>query len=99
MVMAAECPDCVPPSEAKQMKRVGTIEPKTEVTPVYDAIMAGRSNEAKLFDANQKLRAALAECLEYFENQYDVEDGQDGPLPNKEMRLGQMIQEVLDRPA
>jgi hypothetical protein len=75
------------------------MHPATE-TPVYDAIMAGRSNEAKLFDANLKLRAALLECLEYFEDRYDTVDDDDcQPMPNKEMRLGQMIQEVLDRPA
>jgi hypothetical protein len=42
-----------------------------------------------------ELTAALEEALEYFKDNYDVVDGDDGPRPNKEMRLGQMIDETL----
>lgn len=44
----------------------------------------------------KKLTTALEECAEYFDNRSDVLDGPEGThLPNKEMRLLQMIQEVL----
>lgn len=46
-------------------------------------------------DRIAELTAALEEALEYFKDNYDVVDGDDGPLPNKEMRLGQMIDETL----
>jgi len=44
----------------------------------------------------KELTAALEEALEYFKDNYDVVDGSDGEQrPNKEMRLGQMIDETL----
>lgn len=45
------------------------------------------------------LEADLLECLEYFEDKYDVVDGSYGePAPNKEMRLGLMIESALHGP-
>ncbi len=42
------------------------------------------------------LEASLEEALEYFKDKYDVNDGDYGePAPNKEMQLGQMIDETL----
>jgi hypothetical protein len=44
------------------------------------------------------LKAALEECLEYFEHHSDVVDGDDGqPEPNREMAMAQMINCVLGR--
>jgi regulator of replication initiation timing len=44
----------------------------------------------------KELTAALEEALEYFKDNYDVVDGSYGePSPNKEMCLGQMIDEAL----
>ena len=44
----------------------------------------------------KKLTDALEECAEYFDDHSDVIDGPDGqPLPNKEMKLLQMIEEAL----
>ncbi len=49
-------------------------------------------------DELMKLEATLDECLEYFEDRYDVIDGDYGqPAPNKEMRMGQMIEMALRR--
>lgn len=43
-----------------------------------------------------ELTAALQEALAYFKDNYDVVDGYNGrQLPNREMRLGQMIDETL----
>ena len=43
-----------------------------------------------------RLEADLTECLEYFQDHYDVVDGDYGePAPNKEMRLGTMLEETL----
>ena len=44
-----------------------------------------------------RLEADLQECLEYFEERFDVVDGSYGePAPNREMRLGQMLDETLN---
>ena len=44
----------------------------------------------------KELECALEEALDYFKDRYDVNDGDYGePSPNKEMRLGQMIDEAL----
>ena len=44
------------------------------------------------------LKAALEECLEYFEDRYDTVDGDEGqPRANREMQLGQMIEAALGR--
>jgi hypothetical protein len=43
-----------------------------------------------------KLEAALEEALEYFKDKYDVVDGSYGePSANREMQIGQMIDETL----
>jgi ABC-type Zn2+ transport system substrate-binding protein/surface adhesin len=43
-----------------------------------------------------ELEAALNECLEYFQDHSDVDDGDYGePYPNKEMRLASMVDEAL----
>jgi hypothetical protein len=45
-----------------------------------------------------KLVEALEECLEYFEERYDVVDGDGGTQrPNAEMKLGLMIKEALGK--
>jgi hypothetical protein len=45
-----------------------------------------------------KYEGALLECLEYFEDRYDVVDGDYGqPKANREMQMGQMIEEALGR--
>lgn len=45
-----------------------------------------------------KYEAALEECLEYFEDNADVVDDDDGqPAPDKVMQLQQMVQETLGR--
>jgi hypothetical protein len=51
------------------------------------------------YERIKTLESDLEECLEYFKNNYDVVDGDDGEQsPNKEMRLGCMIQETLHGP-
>ncbi len=45
-----------------------------------------------------KYEAALEECLEYFEDNADVVDGDYGqPAPDKVMRLQQMVEQTLGR--
>lgn len=47
----------------------------------------------------ERLEADMNECLEYFQERYDVIDGSYGePAPNREMQLGTMIQETLYGP-
>ena len=41
------------------------------------------------------LEAALEEALEYIKQDYDGLDGDGGPLPNRAMQLGTMIDEIL----
>ena len=49
-------------------------------------------------NAHDRLTAALIECLEYFEERYDVNDGDYGvPEANKEMQMGTMIEWALGR--
>lgn len=43
----------------------------------------------------KELTDALEFALEYFRDRYDTVDGDNGPLPNKEMRMGQLIDETL----
>ena len=48
------------------------------------------------YDRIARLEADLTECLEYFQDKYDVVDGSYGePSPNKEMQLGTMLEETL----
>ncbi len=60
---------------------------ETQEDAKYDRMVAGNRIAA--------LVAALEEALEYFKDNYDVIDGDNGPRPNKEMRLGTMIDETL----
>lgn len=59
-----------------------------------------RSEELRAaYERIKTLEADLEECLEYFKDNYDVVDGDDGgQWPNKEMQLGCMIQETLYGP-
>jgi hypothetical protein len=75
-------------------------EEPSELETVYDRLREVEETakwDAKLAAARIKeLTAALEEALEYFKDNYDVVDGPDGEQrPNKEMRLGQMIDEAL----
>jgi len=72
----------------------------TELDLVYDELHDLK--ETAKHDAQvaayriKELTAALEEALEYFKDNYDVVDGAEGEQrPNKEMRLGQMIDEAL----
>jgi hypothetical protein len=72
---------------------------RTELDLVYDDLYQARSDHKHDVETHVKriaeLTAALEEALEYFKDNYDVRDGEDGPRPNKEMQLGQMIDETL----
>jgi regulator of replication initiation timing len=49
---------------------------------------------------NAKLRAALEECLEWFQDRYDITDETDDdgtPHGNSEMHMGQQVEEWLGR--
>lgn len=45
-----------------------------------------------------KLETDLLECREYLEDHVDVNDGDDGPVPNRAMALVSMIDESLHGP-
>ena len=48
------------------------------------------------YDRIARLEADLTECLEYFQDNSDVVDGDYGePAPNTEMRLASMLEETL----
>jgi hypothetical protein len=72
---------------------------RTELDMVYDDLAQVRLDHK--YDVEKhtsrilELTVALEEALAYFKDNYDVVDGEDGPRPNKEMRLGQMIDETL----
>lgn len=72
----------------------------SELDLVYDDLRQAKEDakHAKL-TADARIAAltlALQEALEYFQDRYDIRDGQEGQqLPNEEMRLGQMIDETL----
>lgn len=66
-----------------------------DATPLVDV----RGEELKAaYERIRMLEADLLECREYLEDQVDVVDGDDGPLPNKAMRLVSMIDESLHGP-
>jgi hypothetical protein len=69
------------------------------VRPYNDKLIAeGRAN--KLERENAKLRAALEQCEDYFDDRADVVDGRNGvPEPNREMSLLSEIREALGRRA
>lgn len=80
-------------------------EPEQEQEPselelVYDMLHEAKEDAKHASTVSHRriveLTAALEEALEYFKDRYDVVDGDYGePRPNKEMRLGQMIDETL----
>ena len=72
----------------------------TELELVYEKLEEAREDAKWAADRAtsriKELTAALEEALEYFKERYDIRDGADSQqLPNKEMRLGQMIDEAL----
>ena len=59
-------------------------------------VRADREELKAAYDRIARLEADLTECLEYFQDKYDVVDGFYGQsLPNKEMKLGNMLEETL----
>lgn len=55
-----------------------------------------QSEELKsAYDRIKMLEADLLECREFLEDQVDVNDGDDGPVPNRAMALVSMIDESL----
>lgn len=67
------------------------------IKPHNDKLIAeGRAN--KLERENTKLRAALEQCEDYFDNRADVVDGSYGvPAPNREMSILSEIRQALGR--
>jgi hypothetical protein len=58
--------------------------------PVYDAAtLAAKDAEIA------KLREALAECEDYFENRSDADCDETGFIPNEEMKMMTMVQAAL----
>jgi len=75
-------------------------EAPTELEEVYLALAEAQVNAKHAAERDaariKELESALSECLEYFMDRYDVVDGPEGhQLPNKEMRLGTMVDEAL----
>jgi hypothetical protein len=72
---------------------------RTELDLVYDDLYQAKVDAKYAREQAEgriaELTLALEEALAYFRDNYDVVDGEDGPRPNKEMRLGQMIDEAL----
>lgn len=69
------------------------------VAAVSRSIDARQEELKAAYQRIARLEADLNECLEYFEDRYDVSDGDYGePAPNKEMQLGSMIKETLHGP-
>ncbi len=67
------------------------------VRPYHDKIIA-EGKAAILERENARLRAALEECEEYFDDRADVLDGDYGvPAPNAEMRLLSEVRAALRR--
>lgn len=71
----------------------------TELDLVYDDLREAKEDAKHAAEVAAKriteLTASLEEALEYFKKNYDIRDGDNGPLPNEEMRLGTMIDETL----
>ena len=56
------------------------------------AAYAAHSEELKAaYDRIARLEADLTECLDYFEERYDADDGR----PCREMQLGTMLEQTL----
>ena len=72
----------------------------TELELVYGQLHEAREDAKWAADKAaariRELEAVLEQALEYFEDRYDVVDGDYGePRPNKEMSMGQMIDIML----
>lgn len=52
---------------------------------------------AKLREENDRLREALDECEDYFDNRADADCDQDGFIPNKEMQLLTTVRAALTK--
>lgn len=64
-----------------------------------DGKLVYRTELIAAYERIEELEASLEEALEYFKDNYDVVDGDNGEQrPNKEMRLGLMIDETLHGP-
>lgn len=50
-----------------------------------------KADIATLADENERLRAELNECAEYFDRFSDADHDQDGFVPNEEMKMLSMI--------
>lgn len=73
---------------------------RTELDLVYDDLYQAKEDAKCAAEVAAKrileLTVALEEALEYFKDRYDVRDGDNGEQrPNKEMQMGQMIDEAL----
>jgi hypothetical protein len=68
----------------------------TDETTLWNRIRKLEYDNSDAAARISKLEAALEEALEYFKDNYDVVDGDNGQgAPNKEMRIGQMIDQTL----
>ncbi len=64
----------------------------------YDDMSAADEARAEIEHQDElirKLAGALGECLDYFEDRQDADCDQDGFIPNEEMKMAQMIGDVL----
>jgi hypothetical protein len=78
----------------------GPEDERTELDLVYDDLAQARLDAKCATEVAERriaeLTVALEEALEYFKDRYDVVDGDYGEQrPNKEMQMGQMIDEAL----
>jgi hypothetical protein len=72
----------------------------SELDLVYDDLTQAKLDAKCAAEVAERriaeLTAALEEALQYFQDRYDVIDGDNGKQqPNKEMRLGAMIAEAI----
>lgn len=56
---------------------------------------ARKADLAKLVAERDNYRDALEECLDWFKDRYDADCDQDGYIPNEEMKMGMMVDELL----
>jgi hypothetical protein len=85
----------IDPEFARAQERL--IAAASTLDPAFKELKAMREELCAAYQRITQLEAALEECLEYFEDRYDVVDGSYGePAPNKEMQLGTMIDVLLN---